>query len=230
MHFRKLSRKGQRHILTPVKHLTWSFLVKILKVVPYFYKSSILHVWQSSTAKAPSCMHDKVQTQKLHLACITKFSHKPPSCMYDKIQPQKLHLACMTKFNHKSSTLHVWQSSTTKVPSCMYHKVQPQKLHLACVTKFNHKSFILHVWQSSKYVFASLYTRCSTRRTSHCSCYRVFKQQLLGKSINKKLAVSSTNETFPKNQVFVDVFLIKNYEYAALQKGLLAHCSVRRAL
>ena len=149
MHFRKLSRKGQRHILTPVKHLTWSFLVKILKVVPYFYKSSILHVWQSSTAKAPSCMHDKVQTQKLHLACITKFSHKPPSCMYDKIQPQKLHLACMTKFNHKSSTLHVWQSSTTKVPSCMYHKVQPQKLHLACVTKFNHKSSILHVWQSS---------------------------------------------------------------------------------
>ena len=175
-------------------------------------------------------MCGKVQPQKLHLACMTKFKHKSSILHVSQSSAINLHLACMTKFNHKSSILHVWQNSTTKAPSCMCDKVQPQKLHLACVTKFNHKSFILHVWQSSKYVFASLYTRCSTRRTSHCSCYRVFKQQLLGKSINKKLAVNSTNETFPKNQVFVDVFLIKNYEYAALRKGLLAHCSVRRAL
>ena len=39
------------------------------------------------------------------------------------------------------------------------------------------------------------------KRTSHCSCYRVFKQQLLGKSVNNKLAVSSTMAIFLKGTV-----------------------------
>ena len=45
----------------------------------------------------------------------------------------------------------------------------------------------------------------------------------LGKTITNKLAVSSTTDT----QIFVDVFPIEKYEYAALRKKLLiAHGEV----
>ena len=56
----------------------------------------------------------------------------------------------------------------------------------------------------------------------------MFKQQLLSKSVNNKLAVSSTTETFLKNQIFVDVFPIDDYEYAALWKGFLIAPFVER--
>ena len=92
-----------------------------------------------------------------------------------------------------------------------------------------HKSSILHVWQSSKYIFARLCTGCSMKRTSHCSCYRVFKQQLLSKSINDKLVVISTMKTFPKNQIFLNLFSDRRLWVCCSTKGA-AYCSVRRAL
>lgn len=52
------------------------------------------------------------------------------------------------------------------------------------------------------------------------SVVRVY-QQLFGKSITIKLAVKSTLNTLLKNQIFVDVFEIKNNWYAALRKELL---------
>ena len=36
--------------------------------------------------------------------------------------------------------------------------------------------------------------------------------------MTNKLAVSSTTDTLLKNQIFVDVFLVEDYEYNALQK------------
>ena len=43
----------------------------------------------------------------------------------------------------------------------------------------------------------------------------------LGKTITNKLAVSGTTDTSFKTQIFVDVFPIEEYEYAALRKKLL---------
>ena len=49
----------------------------------------------------------------------------------------------------------------------------------------------------------------------------------LGKTITNKLAVSSTTDTSFKTQIFVDVFPIEKYEYAAVRKKLLiAHGEV----
>ena len=53
-------------------------------------------------------------------------------------------------------------------------------------------------------------------------------QQLLGKIITNKLAVSCTADTFLKNQIFVDVFETEDYEYAALRKELLIARFVER--
>ena len=36
--------------------------------------------------------------------------------------------------------------------------------------------------------------------------------------MTNKLAVSSTTDTLLKNQIFVDVFLVEDYEYNALRK------------
>ena len=43
----------------------------------------------------------------------------------------------------------------------------------------------------------------------------------LGKTITNKLAVSSTTDTWFKTQIFVNVFPIEEYEYAALREKLL---------
>ena len=45
--------------------------------------------------------------------------------------------------------------------------------------------------------------------------------QLLSKSITNKIAVSSKRGTLFKNQIFIGVFVIEHYEYAALRKELL---------
>ena len=45
--------------------------------------------------------------------------------------------------------------------------------------------------------------------------------QLLSKSITNKLAIDNTMDTQLKNQIFIDVFLIEDYEYAAQRKELL---------
>ena len=50
----------------------------------------------------------------------------------------------------------------------------------------------------------------------------------VSKSTTNKLAVSSTTDTLLENQVFVDVFLIEEYEYAALWKELLIAPFVER--
>ena len=44
---------------------------------------------------------------------------------------------------------------------------------------------------------------------------------MLAKIITAKLAVSSTTDASLNNPIFVDVFLIEEYEYAALPKGPL---------
>ena len=61
---------------------------------------------------------------------------------------------------------------------------------------------------------------CSTRGTSHWSCCRMFSNNCMAKEsrINYQ---SATPRTLLKNQIFVDVFLIGDYEYAALRKELL---------
>ena len=41
---------------------------------------------------------------------------------------------------------------------------------------------------------------------------------ILDKSITNKLTVNSTTGTLLKNQIFVDVFLVEDYEYNALRK------------
>ena len=66
--------------------------------------------------------------------------------------------------------------------------------------------------------------------TSHCYCSKLFNsnQQLLGKIISNKLAVSSTMDTLLKSQIFVDIFEIENYKYAALRKKLLISTFVER--
>ena len=45
--------------------------------------------------------------------------------------------------------------------------------------------------------------------------------QLLSKIITNKLTVSSTTDTLLENQIFISVFLIEHYDYAAVRKGLL---------
>ena len=44
---------------------------------------------------------------------------------------------------------------------------------------------------------------------------------MLNKIVTTKLAVSSTTDTSLNIKIFLDVFLIEGYEYAALRKGLL---------
>ena len=51
---------------------------------------------------------------------------------------------------------------------------------------------------------------------------------MLGKTITNKLAISSATDTLLKTQIYVDVFLIEEYEYAALQKELLIAQFVER--
>ena len=44
---------------------------------------------------------------------------------------------------------------------------------------------------------------------------------MIGKTITNKLAVSSTTHALLKTQIFVDVFLIEEFENVALRKELL---------
>ena len=88
---------------------------------------------------------------------------------------------------------------------------------------FFRKSSILDVWMGSKYAFRGLCTAWFTKGTSHCSCWKSFKnnQQLLGEVITNKLAVSSSTDNLLKNQIFGDIFEEEDYKYAILRKKLL---------
>ena len=50
---------------------------------------------------------------------------------------------------------------------------------------------------------------------------RKFNKTTWQKCHQNKVAVSNTTDTLRKNQIFVDAFLIEDYEYNALRKELL---------